>query len=387
MNKHILPQSPIQHGKQSKHIGLKTHIRNIIIMLTVLAVSGVALTLVTVFKYQNTLQTNSVKLETQPSPEPEVVSVLPQDIQPVEGEFAMFLAGTDTRNGQLVNDGEEGNLNDVNILVYVDAQHQKMTAVSFPRDLMVAFPSCTNENGETTPAYDEKQINEALNVGGLACATKVVEQLTGISIPYAGLIDFNGVIDITERIGGVNVCLTTPIYNWESGELAFPAGENNLQGVNALTFLRERKGVGNGSDIGRINNQQVFLTSMIRQVFENNTFADPFQMIDLANIVSENIQLSESLTKVPKLLSIAKTVQEIGFKNINFAQYPTYEHPDNRNRLTTNVPEASSLIQNIITPPVVEQVPEPVPSDTSTPVPTTNEPTEILPDKPCAQGN
>ena len=49
---------------------------------------------------------------------------------------------------QQVPDGEEGELNDVTMLLHVSADHKNATVISFPRDLMVPIPSCPGPNGE-----------------------------------------------------------------------------------------------------------------------------------------------------------------------------------------------------------------------------------------------
>src|SRR5690606_38098808 len=107
----------------------------------------------------------------------------------IEGEFSVLLVGSDSRAGSILDDGEEGELNDVNLLLHVSADHQNATVISFPRDLMVPIPSCPGPNGEPeyTPAMSEQQINSALSVGGLPCVAETISALTGMDVPYAGL--------------------------------------------------------------------------------------------------------------------------------------------------------------------------------------------------------
>lgn len=91
-----------------------------------------------------------------------------------------------------------------------------------------------------------------------------LENLTSMDIGYAGLITFDGVIAMSNAIGGVKVCLTEPIVDPKT-DLDLPAGTNKLKGKEALQFLRTRAGVGDGSDVSRISNQQVFMSAMVRQ--------------------------------------------------------------------------------------------------------------------------
>ncbi len=82
-----------------------------------------------------------------------------------------------------------------------------------------------------------------------------VENLTGLSIPYAGLITFDGVIEMSNALGGVDVCVAEPINDTYTG-LHLTAGSHNLEGSDALAFLRTRHGVGDGSDLARISSSR-----------------------------------------------------------------------------------------------------------------------------------
>ncbi len=74
----------------------------------------------------------------------------------MQGGANILLLGSDTRVGQFDSDEDvEGARNDVTILVHISQDHQQLTAVSFPRDLKVPIPACTNpETGTSYPAVD-----------------------------------------------------------------------------------------------------------------------------------------------------------------------------------------------------------------------------------------
>ena len=75
--------------------------------------------------------------------------------------------------------------------------------------------------------------------GGLACVVLTVEKLTGAQIPFAAAVDFNGVSAMSNAIGGVTVCLASPVTDdYTNPPLDLPAGENTLVGDQALSFLR-----------------------------------------------------------------------------------------------------------------------------------------------------
>ncbi len=87
-------------------------------------------------------------------------------------------------------------------------------------------------------------------------------------------IRWTGVINMSDAIGGVDVCARPhrrPQHRPPPGQ----AGTHNLKGKKALQFLRIRHGIGDGSDLGRISNQQQFLSSMIRKLQSGAVLSNP----------------------------------------------------------------------------------------------------------------
>jgi LCP family protein required for cell wall assembly len=131
-----------------------------------------------------------------------------QDINAIKGGANILLIGSDSRVGQAAEkEDAEGARNDVTMLVHISEDHSQVTVVSFPRDTMVPIPACTNpDTGESSYAQSKAMFNTALGEGGpnggVACVVKTVENLTGLSIPYAGLITFDGVISMSNALGG-----------------------------------------------------------------------------------------------------------------------------------------------------------------------------------------
>lgn len=265
--------------------------------------------------------------------------------QQLDGALTILLVGSDSREGQSIDDGEEGELNDVNLLLHVSEDHQNATVMSFPRDTMVPIPSCPGPNGEKDyyPAMSEQQLNSAMEYGGLPCVARTIESLTGMDIPYASMVTFDGVIGVSEAIGGVDVCLAEPIVD-PKADLDLPAGDVSLVGEEALQFLRTRQGVGDGSDTSRISNQQVFMSSLVRELKSAETLADPMKVYRLAKAGVENMTLSSNMATVQFMQALAGTVKDIDLDRINFVQYPTQTHPYEEGRLTPDYASAETLI-------------------------------------------
>ena len=93
--------------------------------------------------------------------------------------------------------------------------------------------------------------------------------------------------------------------------------------LQALQFLRTRYGVGDGSDLGRISNQQVFLSALARELQSAGTLTDPVKLYSIAKAALDNMQLSDSLADPSMMVSIAMAAKDVPYEDIVFVQYPT----------------------------------------------------------------
>ena len=245
----------------------------------------------------------------------------------IDGPINMLVIGSDSREGQGdTNYGPVGSaLADVIIMLHISSDRQNVVALSVPRDLMVSVPACPDPNGgEDFPAREFVQINSTMTKAGPACTLLAMQQLTGVTMPYLAMIDFKGVIAMSEAIGGVDVCVAEPI-NDDYSKLYLEAGEHTLIGDQALAFLRTRHGVGDGSDLSRISNQQVFLTSLVRKLKDEGALTNPFSMFRLGTAALSNMTLSKSLTDLGVMFALAKQVNGVDLDKITFIKLPVYD--------------------------------------------------------------
>lgn len=251
------------------------------------------------------------------------------DVGAMEGGVNVLIVGSDSREGQ--GDGfgdpdeETAVLNDVTMLLHISQDHSHVEVISFPRDMFVDVPACTDpEDPAGEPLYEQYgvKINSVLDYGGMACVVKTVEQLTGVTIPFAGTVQFLGVAAMSEAVGGVDVCVAEPIEDVHT-DLYLDAGMHELKGLQALQFLRTRHGVGDGSDLGRISNQQVFMSALSRKLQDGGTLGDPVALYSIAKAALANMELSSSLANPTTMVSIAKAMKDVDLSKIAFIQYPT----------------------------------------------------------------
>ncbi|WP_237280435.1 LCP family protein [Subtercola vilae] len=269
----------------------------------------------------------------------------------IEGGVNLLLAGTDTRTGQgsafadpadLAGSSGAGS-NDVTMVLHISADHSNASVISIPRDLMAPIPDCPSPDGKSTiPATDYGMFNTTLSRGGLPCIVLTAEKLTGLSIPYAALISFQGVSSMSSAVGGVTVCLATDVNDDYSG-LHLSAGQQTISGDTALAFVRSRHGVGDGSDLGRISNQQLFLSALVRKIKSGDVLNNPVTLFSLANAATKNMTLSDTLTNPTTLVAIALALKNISLDNVVFVQYPTIADPNDPNRVAPNDSAVTAL--------------------------------------------
>jgi LCP family protein required for cell wall assembly len=242
------------------------------------------------------------------------------------GPINMLIVGSDTREGQGEGFGNDtSELADVIILLHISADRENVVALSFPRDLLVPWPACPSTSVPPGPGYLPQslgQINATIANGGPGCTLLTVEELTGLDIPFLAMIDFKGVIEMSNAIGGVDVCVSKPI-NDPYTFLKLDAGNHTLLGRDALKYLRTRHGVGDGSDLGRISNQQTFLTSLVRKVKSEGVLNNPIALYSLATAAARNMKLSESLTDVNVMIAMAEALRKVDLNKVTFLQIPS----------------------------------------------------------------
>jgi LCP family protein required for cell wall assembly len=336
--RHARLRTPTAAGQLLKLIG---------IALAVVLVSGVAVAAFVVGGLFNTVASNSVKIDGGKE--------LPPDIAALTGGFDILLTGVDTcepkyaaRLGKRCEGPDtDGINNDVTLLMHVSASPRRVTVVSFPRDMMMAIPACTDAEGKTHSALRKAMLNVAYahggEKGGLNCVARTVSSLLGgEDIEFAAKVTFGGVIEITNAIGGVDVCLDTPIIDSQTG-LNLSAGDHTVEGLQALQFLRTRHGVGDGSDLGRIGNQQQYMSSLVRKLMSSRVLGNVGTVMKLANIGLSNVEASTSLADPVKIAQIALAIKDVPVSDFVFVQYPTLTDPENSNRLVPDTHNASIL--------------------------------------------
>lgn len=165
--------------------------------------------------------------------------------EPPQG-MNILLMGVDARPGQAIDVGVRP---DALMVLHLNPDTGSCRVLAIPRDTRTELPG-----------YGLTKINHALAVGGIPYERQVVENLLGIKIQHYGLIDFSGLEDLVNAVGGVTV--NNP-YAFSHEGMDFPAGVIHLDGAHALKYSRYRYGP--DGDFGRVKKQQQVIRALMKK--------------------------------------------------------------------------------------------------------------------------
>ncbi|MFJ8868073.1 LCP family protein [Streptomyces sp. NPDC102473] len=255
-----------------------------------------------------------------------------------DGPVNLLIIGNDVRVGK-GNEAYGNRTNvtghaDTTLLFHIAEDRSNATVVSIPRDLMISIPDCeTRQSDGSTKVIAGSEIptrfNESFGVKGRdpGCTMRTVEGITDLEVDHFMMFDFNAVKTLSTAVGGVKVCLKAPIKDLDGGtDLDLPAGESRIAGEDALSFLRNRHGLKNESDLDRIEMQQQFVASMMRQLKED-TLSSPGKMLDVAEAATNALTVDKGIGSAGKLVTLARELGKIDLKNITLMTVPVIDNP------------------------------------------------------------
>lgn len=236
--------------------------------------------------------------ETRPAP--------PTPAQEAREEPVTFLlVGSDSRADTAPGELPDGR-SDAIMIARFSADRQHAQLISVPRDSWVDIPG-----------YGKNKINAAYSFGGPSLLIQTLEQLTEVRIDHYVAIDFDGLIQVTDDLGGVDVEVSQTT-SW--GPYTFEAGTNHLDGDEARWYLGQRYDLP-GGDFDRVQRQQQYLQAMFGKLFSSNTFTDPARLDNALLAVTNAVTVDDTLGN-GALVSLAYSLRNVTPERINFFTAP-----------------------------------------------------------------
>lgn len=182
--------------------------------------------------------------------------------------------------------------------------------LSIPRDTYV--PIACNHNNYA-------KINSSAAYG-TSCVISTINNLLGINIDYYVKINFKGVVDLVEAVGGVEVNVEAPSYMADKyggkvceqnsdrkfGDklVCMNPGMQTLNGEQALAYARCRH-MYIGSDLDRVKHQQQVVEALANKAMHFSSIKE-FQ--NILNAVSKNVATNMDTDTILSGYNVAKNV-------------------------------------------------------------------------------
>jgi LCP family protein required for cell wall assembly len=228
-------------------------------------------------------------------------------------------------------------LTDSIMIASVDTKDNTAFMLSIPRDTWVNIPG-----------YGHAKINEAYvdgqngnfsapgyPSGGMGLLEEVVHENFGINFDYYALINYNGLRDAVNAVGGIEVNIQSsdprglydPSVDYAThGPLVkLTNGEHLLNGEQALDLARAR-GDAYGSygfeasDFERTQNQRMMVIALKSKILTAGVLANPIALSNLFDSLGQNVKTDLTLSEAHRLYDIGKNINNANIQSASLNQ-------------------------------------------------------------------
>ncbi|MBH0008122.1 LCP family protein [Salinibacterium sp. SWN1162] len=238
-------------------------------------------------------------------------SLRPPTAEPVDDNPVaqnILLLGSDTR-GSIGNDlsDTEGTRSDTMMIVHIPADRESVQVMSLMRDFWVEIPG-----------HGSAKLNAAMSYGGVPLAVQTIEGIIDSRIDHVMMVDFEGFKGVTDALGGVTINNPTA---FTTGSNSYAQGEIELNGEQALPFVRERYSFVDG-DYTRVANQQLFIKAVMAKVLSKDTLTSPAKISNLVSALAPYVAVDNEFDS-RYAASLGFELNEVRVSDVNFFTMPT----------------------------------------------------------------
>lgn len=212
-----------------------------------------------------------------------------------------LITGSDSRQGlsrqqiDTLHVGQNFGTENSDSLMLLHLGSGQPVLISIPRDSYVPIPG-----------HGTNKINAALGFGGPTLLMQTVESVTGLNINHYMGIGFGGLFSVVNQVGGVKMCLPAALHDYDSGA-NIPAGCSNLDGAQALAFVRDRHSFAN-EDLQREQDQRAFLKALLAKATSPGVYLNPFTALPFGSTAASSISVDQG-THLYNLVSVAMALR------------------------------------------------------------------------------
>ncbi|MFE7040259.1 LCP family protein [Streptomyces atratus] len=238
----------------------------------------------------------------------------------------LLLVGTDGRDRITREEkkkyrlgGVPCNCTDTVMLVHLSADKERASIVSLPRDSYAVIPEQKDRSTGRIRAAHPVKLNAAYAEGGPGLTVRTVEHMTGIKIDHYLEVDFTSFMKTVDTLGGVQICTARPLKDSYTG-LVLPAGTHDLDGGQALQYVRSRH-IDGAADLGRMQRQQKFLASLIKQATRSGVLLNPVKFRDVASTMLRSVRADKGFD-TEQMLELGRAMRGFSPASSEFASVP-----------------------------------------------------------------
>jgi len=221
--------------------------------------------------------------------------------------FVLF--GVDTKD----IDGFDSGRSDTIIIASINPMKKSLKLISIPRDTYV-----------NVPGYGKTKINHAYAYGKEQLSIKTINSNFGLNLTEYATIDFSGLINIIDEVGGINLTISDEEMNFINNSINVKkklthSGNVLLNGEQALVHSRNRT-VGN--DFTRASRQRDVIEALINKI----ATLDIDKILDLSDTFLKEVRTNINITKYIGLLTSVVSNKNEYLNNITSVQIPSTEY-------------------------------------------------------------
>ena len=236
---------------------------------------------------------NEIREDPNPMPSPE------------EKRLDVLILGIRGEDGADVEDAG-GLLTDTILVASFDKDTKKTAMISIPRDLYIdlAMAAKNGKQVEVKGKINEMYEKGLANGGGIDMAEKVISKITGIYIDKTVVFDFNAFKEIVDTLGGIDIYLAKSFKEatqW-GYEFSLPAGNNHLNGEQALYYVRSRYST---NDFDRARRQQEVIIAIKNKALTLGFLANPLKINSLLSDLKGNLKTDFQIWDINDILALA----------------------------------------------------------------------------------
>ncbi|MFJ9846000.1 LCP family protein [Kitasatospora sp. NPDC101155] len=219
-------------------------------------------------------------------------------------------APADLRRGELHAGAADVDVADTMVLVHIPAGGGAVRQLSIPRDVLV---DAGGKQMSINQVYTQAEAAELTRLpgqgvsgaelrwrgreAGRAALLRSVQELTGVPVDHFAEVSMTGFYRVAQAVGGVPVCLNHAVDDVSSGA-RLPAGRSELGPAQALAFVRQRHGVGDGSDLGRTRRAQAFLAGVLQKLRDGGVMGDAGKLGALYDALKDDLVVDKGWSPV-----------------------------------------------------------------------------------------